>query len=166
MDEINRVVFSTGITKSITKTQSLADWRKLKAQLLVWVFGFVFALVPIFLYFIQTQVDDSPIRHFFRNAEILYMCVLMGVVSLSEMTQSEKGIRFYLTLFIMIIGTALYAFISAGVDIPFMNYANRLPNLNKVLFVLIFFMGIWGYWKMCRKMSVISYLKARKDERK
>ena len=164
MDKINEHAQLVGTMDGaiIASQPSLIDLQQFKDLFYMWVFSFVSSFWPILFYFFLGNTEFS-FRELFRNAEILYMCVLMAVVSFNEMRTKKEGIRFHLTLLIILIGGGLYTAILSGPP-SFIEYANRLSNLNKSALALVFTMGVWGYWKACKKMRIRDYLKHRKEE--
>jgi hypothetical protein len=111
----------------------------------LWLLGGFLSLLPTGLAFILNPVEELTWYRFFDNMEIIYACVTMAIILITNLVLKKVDLFFWINFIVVFLGTLIYGLLKSGVDVPILNVANNFSvfNLGFLLFVLI--IGIFSY---------------------
>ena len=115
----------------------------------MWIFGGILAFIPRVLVFILGPVRQLTAMEFFNDFEIIYICVTMAIIAMSEALRRKIDMFFLVNIIVVIFGMAIYGLLIGGARIPILRYGNGLSIFNMIFFGVIMILGIIGFITIC-----------------
>ena len=121
------------------------DWHSFKKIIGMWILGGVLAFLPIAVGFFMKPIENLTIVEFFNNLEIIYVCVTMAIIALSEIARKNIGALFWVIMLLVFFGVLSYGMLKGGAIIPILDHGDNLSVFTICFFLLVFFFGLLGY---------------------
>ena len=133
------------ITLESHPTRMRFKWKVFGHFIWGWLFGGALAFIPTTISFFRQPVENLSFFGFFKNAEIIYICITMAIIVLSESGVKKTILGFWVNLILVIIGIALY---SNNDRFPILAVGNNLSILNLCLLTVVILFGFIHYFDL------------------